>query len=83
MADHGGSRFSSSLSPEQCRGARAMLAISAAGLAASAQVARPTITRFETGRSIPWPSNLAAIRRALEAAGIEFLAHNGVRLRRE
>ncbi len=45
-----------------------------------------TVTDFEKGARLPHPNNLAAIRTALEAAGVEFIAENGggagVRLRK-
>jgi transcriptional regulator with XRE-family HTH domain len=55
-------------------------------LAASAQVAQATLFDFESGRRQPHPRTLTAIRTALEAAGVEFIAENGggagVRLRK-
>jgi transcriptional regulator with XRE-family HTH domain len=50
-------------------------------LAHSAKVGRATVARFETGKGESIPATLAAIQRALEAAGIEFLPDNGVRLK--
>jgi hypothetical protein len=45
-----------------------------------------TIRDFEKGRRVPSVNNLAAVKRALEAAGVEFIAENGggagVRLRK-
>jgi transcriptional regulator with XRE-family HTH domain len=46
-------------------------------LAARATVARQTVVDFERGARVPYPNNLAAIRTALEAAGVEFIAENG------
>jgi hypothetical protein len=41
---------------------------------------------FEKGRRVPSANNVAAIRAALESAGVEFIAENGggagVRLRK-
>jgi predicted transcriptional regulator len=51
------------------------------GLAAAATVSKSVIVDFETGRRTPNRNNLAAIRRALEEAGIEFLGAAGVRLK--
>lgn len=57
-----------------------------ARLAEVAGVSENTINAFELERRTPHPNNLAAIRRALEAAGVEFIAENGggpgVRLRK-
>lgn len=50
-------------------------------------MARATIAEFEAGKRIPIANNLAAIRTALETAGIIFIDENGegpgVRLRRK
>jgi transcriptional regulator with XRE-family HTH domain len=61
------------MSPEQCRAARAWLNWSQDELAAKARVSNSTLREFEAGRRVPIANNLAAIRRALEDAGIEFL----------
>jgi len=65
------------LTIEQCRGARAMLGWSQDELAQQAVVSRQTIADFERGARIPVRNNLIAIRRALEAGGIEFIPENG------
>ncbi|WP_395698736.1 helix-turn-helix domain-containing protein [Methylocella sp.] len=69
----------------QLRMARAALKFSVREIAALAQVSPNTVTRIEADL----PSNastIAAIRAALEAAGVEFIAENGggpgVRLRK-
>jgi hypothetical protein len=36
-----------------------------------------TVRDFEKARRLPTINNLAAIRRALESAGVEFIAENG------
>lgn len=53
-------------------------------LAAATSVSHSTLADFETGRRNPHPRTLAAIRTALEAAGVEFTNGDapGVRLRR-
>ncbi|WP_420347199.1 helix-turn-helix domain-containing protein [Pelagibius sp.] len=76
-----------SLTPEQCRAARALLDWTQADLAEAVGIASDTIARFEGGVRLPHPSNRATIREALEAAGIEFLPETktkgvGVRLRK-
>jgi transcriptional regulator with XRE-family HTH domain len=75
-----------SLTPSQCRAARALLDWPQAKLAEVAKVGLSTVKSFEGGRSIPVHNNLAAIRAALEAAGVEFIPENGggagVRLRK-
>jgi DNA-binding XRE family transcriptional regulator len=57
-----------------------------AALASAANVSRNTIVDFEKSRRTPNTNNLAAIRAALEAVGVIFLAENGegpgVRLRK-
>ena len=53
------------------------------GLAERAGVHRNTVTNFETGKFAGDPETLAAIRRTLESAGVEFTdgKRPGVRLR--
>ncbi len=74
------------LTPAQCRAARALLDWSQSRLAEGSNLGLSTVKNFEVGRSIPTINNLAAIRAALEAAGVEFIAENGggpgVRLRK-
>ena len=65
----------------QCRAARAMLDWSRDDLAAAARVAKRTVVDFERGARSPIHSTLDVLRRALEAAGIEFLDGDGVRLK--
>jgi transcriptional regulator with XRE-family HTH domain len=72
----------------QVRAARALLEWTQTDLAAAAKIAVPTVKRFETGVRTPIPIVKAAIVRALEDAGVEFLpAKNGrgvgVRLRED
>jgi predicted transcriptional regulator len=67
----------------QIRAARAGLNITARELANQAGVSLPTIQRFESVDGVPpsRSSTLLDVQTALEAAGIEFLPGNGVRLR--
>ena len=64
--------------------ARAALQLGVRELAAAAKVSPTTITRLERGEGA-YPRTLAAIRAALESAGLEFITENGggagVRLR--
>lgn len=66
-----------SISPEQCRAARALLDMDQNVLAAAAAVSRGVIIDFEKGRRTPGKNNLAAIRSALESAGVIFIEQNG------
>lgn len=70
----------------QVRAARGLIGWSQGKLAAAASVGLSTIADFERGARVPIGNNLAAIQRALEAAGVEFIAENGggagVRLRK-
>ena len=67
------------ITAEQIRGARGMLQWSATQLAKASGVSVPTIQRMEAGTGIPKSiaTNLDAVRRALEKAGIEFIEENG------
>jgi transcriptional regulator with XRE-family HTH domain len=69
------------ITPEQSRGARGLLDWSQTKLGAVAHLSESTIRDFEKGRRVPSINNLAAIRTALEAAGIEFINGTGVKLR--
>jgi len=73
------------LAAVQSKMARAALGLGVRELAAAAGVSADTIVRLEKGETLQ-PRTLAAIRAALEAAGVEFIAENGggpgVRLRK-
>ena len=71
--------------PGQCRAARAMLNWTLPMLAKASHVSVSTINSFELGRRQPTRPNIAAIRHALEAAGVEFTNGDapGVRLRKD
>ena len=56
--------------------ARAALRLGVRKLAAAAEVAVNTIIRLEKGEGVH-PRNMEAIRRFLEAAGVEFIEQNG------
>jgi transcriptional regulator with XRE-family HTH domain len=60
------------MTPEQCKMARAALDMSAADLASAAGVGYATVARYETGANVQ-PEKVAAMRAALEKAGIHFI----------
>jgi transcriptional regulator with XRE-family HTH domain len=66
-----------SITPEQCRAARGLLAWSQGQLASAAKVSRATLAEFEAGNRAPYDRTLADIKSALESAGVEFIAKNG------
>jgi len=66
-----------SITPPQCRAARAMLGWSQEELSKRANVARATIADFEREVRTPILNNLKAIKKALEEGGIEFIPNNG------
>lgn len=61
------------MDPAQCRAARALVSWTQPHLAEAAGVSPSTLRDFESGKRVPIANNLAAIRSALEAAGITFL----------
>ena len=73
------------VTPGQCRAARGLLAWNQQELARRARVGIVTVHQFEAGLSQPRRATLDVIRRAFEAAGVEFINENGggagVRLR--
>jgi hypothetical protein len=73
------------LTSEMIRAARALLRWEQRHLAEASSVSLPTIKRLESrpGPLVAYTSTVAALRRALEVAGIEFINGNqpGVRLR--
>jgi hypothetical protein len=64
----------------QIAAARALLGIGQAKLAALANVSAPTLRRMEASQGLAsgYPNNIAAVRTALEQAGIQFLADGDV-----
>jgi transcriptional regulator with XRE-family HTH domain len=61
------------MTPEQSRAARAWLGWSQAELAKRAGVGLSTVQDFERGQRTPIPNNIAAMRRAIETAGVLLL----------
>ena len=70
------------ISPAQCRAARALLDWTQNELAIRVGVALRTIRDFENGRREPLKIVRAAIQQAFEEAGVEFLDGEGLRLKR-
>lgn len=72
--------------PAQLRAARALVGWSRATLAEAAGTTERTLARLEAGENAPRDATASAIRAALEAAGVDFIAENGggagVRLRK-
>ena len=68
----------------QCRMARAALGLSTYELAELAGVSRDTVSRIEAGDTTLKAKTVAAIRAALESAGVEFTNGDepGVKLRK-
>lgn len=65
------------LTPEQSRAARGWLDWSQADLAERANVSLSTVRDFEKGRRVPIGNNLAAMTKAIEAAGVSLVTANG------
>ncbi len=72
------------ITPEQIRGARAMLGLTQAELAERAGISKTGLNNIEGGSSDPKASTLSAIQRVLEEAGVEFTngAEPGVKLKK-
>jgi transcriptional regulator with XRE-family HTH domain len=64
---------SETMSPEQSRAARAWLGWSQGELAKRSGVGQSTVQDFERGQRTPIANNIAAIRRAIEEAGIRLV----------
>ncbi|MGG6429433.1 helix-turn-helix domain-containing protein [Acetobacter ghanensis] len=61
----------------QIRAARGLIGWSRDELSEKSGVPKITISRVETEATTPRQSTLTAIREALEAAGVDFIAENG------
>jgi transcriptional regulator with XRE-family HTH domain len=70
----------------QCRAARGLLGWSQLDLAKFAGIGVVTVHQFESNGSQPRRATVDVVRRAFEAAGVEFIDRNGggpgVRLRK-
>ncbi len=69
------------ITPALVRAARGLLNWPQKTLAEAAGVGLSTLQNYEADKTTPMRANLAAIRRALEEAGVEFTADGGVRPR--
>ena len=74
------------MTPAQCRAARALVDLTQPKLAQLSGLGLSTVVAFERNRRQVSAEAVAAMRTALEAAGIEFIPENGggpgVRLRK-
>ena len=75
-----GTKSSNGLTGLQCRMARAGLQWGVRPLADRARVGHTTVVRLELGQGRSNHSSLAAIRRALEAGGAEFIGDDTVKI---
>lgn len=67
------------LSPDLCREARTLLDWEEGALAFAARVPPATVREFEAGGARPPEAALAALRRALEHGGVQFMPEDGTR----
>lgn len=65
------------ISPVQCRAARALIGWSQDQLAEASGVAKATIANFELGNRTPYTNTLNALLEALLKAGVQFIPENG------
>jgi transcriptional regulator with XRE-family HTH domain len=70
-----------SITPLQCRKGRNALEWTQTELGEEAGVSLNTIVRFERGEQVASEANAAALRQAMEVAGVIFSGSDGVRLR--
>ncbi|MEQ8869317.1 MAG: helix-turn-helix transcriptional regulator [Roseovarius sp.] len=68
--------YSVTISAIQCKMARAATGLGVRDLADIVGSSPNTITRLERGEQLR-PNTIAAVRAALEAAGVEFIEENG------
>ena len=61
------------MTPEQSRAARGWLGWSQGELAKRANVSLSTVYEFEKGQRTPTANNLGAMRRVIEAAGLQLV----------
>jgi transcriptional regulator with XRE-family HTH domain len=66
-----------SMTPAQCRAARALLGITQSQLARAAKLGLSTVVDFEKERRFVSNEAVKAIQTALQRAGIEFMDGNG------
>jgi ribosome-binding protein aMBF1 (putative translation factor) len=65
------------MTPAQCRAGRGLVRWNQDDLAREAAVSVVTIRNFENEKSVPQRATFEVMQRALEAAGVEFIAENG------
>jgi transcriptional regulator with XRE-family HTH domain len=74
------------ISSAQCRAARGLIGWSQQDLANNAGIGTVAVHQLESGTSQPRRATLEVVKRAFEAAGVEFIDENGggagVRLRK-
>jgi hypothetical protein len=75
LADFGRTRLM--ITASQCRAARGLLDWTQQELADAARIGVATVRVFEGEAAETRPAILAALRRALELAGVEFIDENG------
>jgi len=73
--------FGAMITAAQCRSARTLLSWSLSKLASAASVPINVIDSFEMERQRPDAATLAALQRAFEDVGVEFLPDDDVRVR--
>jgi hypothetical protein len=65
------------LTPEQSRAGRALVDMTQGSLATSAGIGISTVVDFERSRRVVSEDSIAAMRAALERAGVAFIDANG------